>query len=175
MSLYSSSFVSKFPTGISVPTAARAANTRVSVLLWTAASEQPLRLPASRISTLYCVMSDSAAESVSSFVDGKKDAGFDGGSDAIKAGNGVEPVVDGGGGDGDDRNFGGNGGGDGGDEDPEETEFGPILKFEEVMREAEARGVKLPSDMLEAAKTLGIRKLFLFRYLDLQVVISLPC
>ncbi|OMO90276.1 hypothetical protein COLO4_19273 [Corchorus olitorius] len=40
--------------------------------------------------------------------------------------------------------------------------------FEEVMKEAEARGVKLPSDMMEAAKSNGLRKLFLLRYLDLQ-------
>ena len=63
---------------------------------------------------------------------------------------------------------GGGGGGDGGD-DKEEDEFGPILKFEEVMKETEARGVSLPSDMLEAAKSVGIRKLLLLRYLDLQV------
>ncbi|CAH2058871.1 unnamed protein product, partial [Thlaspi arvense] len=68
-------------------------------------------------------------------------------------------------------NNGGGGGGDGGEgdgEDYEEKEFGPILKFEEVMRETEARGATLPSDMLEAAKTFGIRKLLLLRYLDLQ-------
>ncbi|XWS52920.1 hypothetical protein CRYUN_Cryun11dG0114100 [Craigia yunnanensis] len=75
-----------------------------------------------------------------------------------------------------------NGGGDsfgggGGDEcdDEEEREFGPILKFEEVMKEAEARGVKLPSDMMEAAKITGIRKLFLLRYLDLQIVVDSCC
>ena len=67
---------------------------------------------------------------------------------------------------------GGGGGGDGGDDngdDKEEDEFGPILKFEEVMKETETRGVSLPSNMLEAAKSVGIRKLFLLRYLDLQV------
>ena len=66
----------------------------------------------------------------------------------------------------------GGGGGDGGDDngdDKEEDEFGPILKFEEVMKETEARGVSLPSDMLEAAKSVGIRKLLLLRYLDMQV------
>ena len=83
--------------------------------------------------------------------DGNVGDGFNGGD-----GNG-------GGGDGD-----GNGGDDG-EEDYEEKEFGPVLKFEEVMRETEARGAKLPSDMLEAAKTFGIRKLLLLRYLDLQV------
>ncbi|CAH8350795.1 unnamed protein product [Eruca vesicaria subsp. sativa] len=68
---------------------------------------------------------------------------------------------------------GGGGNGNGGEDDDgkeeyEEKEFGPILKFEEVMRETEARGATLPSDMLEAAKTFGIRKLLLLRYLDLQ-------
>ncbi|XP_010554927.1 PREDICTED: protein RETICULATA, chloroplastic [Tarenaya hassleriana] len=69
------------------------------------------------------------------------------------------------------NNGGGGGGGDGkgGDgEDYEEKEFGPVMKFEEVMRETEARGATLPSDMLEAAKTFGIRKILLLRYLDLQ-------
>lgn len=67
----------------------------------------------------------------------------------------------------------GGGGGGGGDEEEEgdfdENEFGPILKFEEVMREAEKRGATLPSDMLEAAETTGIRSLILSRYLGLQV------
>ncbi|EOA27159.1 hypothetical protein CARUB_v10023259mg [Capsella rubella] len=64
---------------------------------------------------------------------------------------------------------GGNGGeGNGDGEDYEEKEFGPLLKFEEVMKETEARGATLPSDMLEAAKTYGIRKVLLLRYLDLQ-------
>lgn len=71
---------------------------------------------------------------------------------------------DGGGGDG-----GAGGGGDGEGSDGDEKEFGPILKFEEVMKETEARGIDLPSDMLEAAKSTGIRKMFLLRYLDLQV------
>lgn len=62
---------------------------------------------------------------------------------------------------------GGGGGGDGGDSE-EEKEFGPIMKFEEVMKEIEARGVELPADMMEAAKSIGIRKMFLLRYLDLQ-------
>ncbi|GKV10059.1 hypothetical protein SLEP1_g21478 [Rubroshorea leprosula] len=69
-------------------------------------------------------------------------------------------------------NNGGRGGGDGsGDDegdDQDEKEFGPILKFEEVMKEIEARGASLPSDMLEAAKSVGIRKVLLLRYLDLQ-------
>lgn len=63
--------------------------------------------------------------------------------------------------------LGGSGGGDG--FDPEDEEFGPLLQFAEVMREIEARGAKLPSDMLEAAKSVGIRKVLLERYLDLQV------
>lgn len=42
------------------------------------------------------------------------------------------------------------------------------MKFEEVMKEIEARGVELPADMMEAAKSIGIRKMFLLRYLDLQ-------
>ncbi|MBA0633325.1 hypothetical protein Godav_001944 [Gossypium davidsonii] len=67
------------------------------------------------------------------------------------------------------RDNGGNGSfGGGGGEDEEGKEFGPMLKFEEVKKEAEARGVKLPSDMMDAAKSCGIRKLFLLRYLDLQ-------
>ncbi|XP_028553119.1 protein RETICULATA-RELATED 1, chloroplastic isoform X2 [Dendrobium catenatum] len=64
------------------------------------------------------------------------------------------------------------GGGGGGEEDDdnkeEEEEFGPVMKFEDVIREAEARGATLPSDMLDAAKSIGIRRLLLVRYLDLQ-------
>ncbi|GLT80798.1 hypothetical protein SLA2020_522180 [Shorea laevis] len=63
------------------------------------------------------------------------------------------------------------GGGGGGDEDEyEEREFGPLLKFEDVMKEAEAKGVSLPSDIVEAAKSTGIRELFLSHYLELQVI-----
>ncbi|KAF3322291.1 Protein RETICULATA-RELATED 1 [Carex littledalei] len=68
---------------------------------------------------------------------------------------------------------GGSGGGDegaGDGEDYEEIEFGPLMRFDEVIRETEARGVELPSDMLEAAKKEGIRKLLLFRYFDLQAL-----
>lgn len=69
---------------------------------------------------------------------------------------------------------GGGGGGDnreGGDEEGEEDddEFGPIMKFEDVMKETEARGASLPLDMLEAAKSGGLRELLLLRYLELQV------
>ncbi|RZC72949.1 hypothetical protein C5167_048429 [Papaver somniferum] len=67
---------------------------------------------------------------------------------------------------------GGNGGGGGGGENEEngrdEEEFGPIMKFEEVMKEAEKRGASLPADMLETAKTVGIREVLLLRYLELQ-------
>ncbi|KAF5940913.1 hypothetical protein HYC85_022080 [Camellia sinensis] len=79
------------------------------------------------------------------------------------------------GGGGDDNGNGkvlGGGGGGGGDneggDDKEEDEFGPIMKFEEVIKEAEARGVSLPVDMLEAAKSVGIQRVLLIRYLDLQ-------
>lgn len=63
---------------------------------------------------------------------------------------------------------GGGSSGDDGADEYEEKEFGPLLKFEEVIRETEARGATLPADMLEAAKTEGLRKLLLLRYLDLQ-------
>lgn len=67
------------------------------------------------------------------------------------------------------RGGGGGGGGDGDDgNDKEEEEFGPIMKFEEVMTETKARGVTLPPDMLEAAKSVGLRKVLLERFLDLQ-------
>ncbi|XP_058212891.1 protein RETICULATA, chloroplastic-like [Rhododendron vialii] len=70
--------------------------------------------------------------------------------------------------------LGGGGGGDdnseGGDDEEEEDddEFGPIMKFEDVMKETEARGASLPLDMLEAAKSGGLRELLLLRYLELQ-------
>ncbi|CAI9105528.1 OLC1v1004465C1 [Oldenlandia corymbosa var. corymbosa] len=90
-----------------------------------------------------------------------------------------EPLIDHGNGNGDDGGDGAssgggggsNGDGDGGGEgggDYEEKEFGPIMKFEDVMREAEKRGAVLPSDILEAAKTTGIRSLLLSRYLELE-------
>lgn len=89
----------------------------------------------------------------------------------------VRGSTDGDGGDGGGDSFGngGAGGGGGGDGDGEEAgdreeerEFGPILKFEEVMKETKARGVELPGDMLKAAETTGIRQLLLQRFLDLQ-------
>ncbi|XP_008227034.1 PREDICTED: protein RETICULATA-RELATED 1, chloroplastic [Prunus mume] len=88
-----------------------------------------------------------------------------------------EPRIDGsdggndGGDSGDSFGGGGRGGegeGDGGDKGGEGDEFGPLLKFDEVMKESEARGVKLPQDMVEAAKATGLREVFLQRYLDLQ-------
>ncbi|KAG6427619.1 hypothetical protein SASPL_111865 [Salvia splendens] len=82
-------------------------------------------------------------------------------------GGGGGGFIDGSGGNGK-FSGGGGGGGDDGADDYEEKEFGPILKFEEVIRETEARGASLPADMLEAAKTVGLRKLLLQRYLDLQ-------
>ncbi|XP_058109414.1 protein RETICULATA, chloroplastic-like [Magnolia sinica] len=88
------------------------------------------------------------------------DGGSSGDSFGGADGNGRYPPGGGGG--------GGGGGGDPEEDGREEEEFGPVLKFEEVIREAEARGVSLPSDMLEAAKTTGIRKVLLLRYLDLQ-------
>ncbi|KAL6195902.1 hypothetical protein ACLB2K_031519 [Fragaria x ananassa] len=70
------------------------------------------------------------------------------------------------GGDGD-SSSGGDGGG-GNEEDAEGEEFGPLLRFDEVLKETEACGVELPLDTLEAAKTTGLRKEFLLRYLALQ-------
>lgn len=73
--------------------------------------------------------------------------------------------------DGGNGDSGGNNGGDDGGDKAEEKEFGPLLKFDEVMKETERRGIAiaLPEDMLEAAKSVGVRKLFLLRYLHLQV------
>ncbi|CAO2813218.1 unnamed protein product [Amaranthus hypochondriacus] len=86
----------------------------------------------------------------------------------------TSPTFDNGGSDDGNGNFppennGGNGG-DGEEEgdDEEEKEFGAVMKFEDVMREAEKHGAVLPSDFLEAAKTSGIRELILMRYLELQ-------
>ncbi|XP_017237503.1 protein RETICULATA-RELATED 1, chloroplastic [Daucus carota subsp. sativus] len=90
----------------------------------------------------------------------------------------VPKTSDGSGGDGYTGGFptgGGGGNDDGGSEDggaehddEDKNEFGPIMKFEEVMKEAETRGATLPMDMLEAAKITGLRRLILTRYLDLQ-------
>ncbi|KAF3449061.1 hypothetical protein FNV43_RR09785 [Rhamnella rubrinervis] len=76
-------------------------------------------------------------------------------------GNGKPPNDEGGGG-------GRDGGGDENEGDKEEGEFGRVLSYGEVMKELEASGVSLPSDMLEAAKSVGIHELLLRRYLNLQ-------
>ncbi|KAH7514514.1 hypothetical protein FEM48_Zijuj11G0097400 [Ziziphus jujuba var. spinosa] len=83
-----------------------------------------------------------------------------GGGDGNGNGGYGKPPNGGGGG-------GGNGGGDENGNENEEDEYGPLLNYEEVMRETTARGASLPSDMLDAAKSVGIRKLLLLRYLDL--------
>ncbi|KAA3485821.1 protein RETICULATA-RELATED 1, chloroplastic-like [Gossypium australe] len=136
--------------------------------------ESRLKLTSSRFklscfSTLHCVRPpDSAGNTAENGEIGSESSVSDIGiSDQEKIGGGC-----GGGG----RDNGGNDSfGGGGGEDEEGKEFGPILKFEEVKKEAEARGVKLPSDMMNAAKSCGIRKLFLLRYLDLQVGIDSFC
>lgn len=53
-----------------------------------------------------------------------------------------------------------------------EREFGPIMKLGDVVRETEKFGASLPSDLLKAAKTIGIKKLLLMRYLELQATNS---
>ncbi|XP_074556702.1 protein RETICULATA-RELATED 1, chloroplastic-like isoform X1 [Curcuma longa] len=80
---------------------------------------------------------------------------------ALDHGNGA-------GGDDGRRTSGGGGGEEGDADDSEEKEFGPIMKFDEVIRETEARGSSLPPDMLEAAKLTGIRRVLLFRYFELE-------
>lgn len=72
------------------------------------------------------------------------------------------------GGGGDAGNGKGNGDDDGKAEDGDD-EFGPLLSFQEVMQETEARGITLPADMLEAAQNGGIQKLLLLRYFEMQV------
>ncbi|KAJ7539883.1 hypothetical protein O6H91_11G113400 [Diphasiastrum complanatum] len=80
--------------------------------------------------------------------------------------------IDTGGGGGGSSNYRGYGGSDdngkGGDADEEEEAYGPILNSEEVIREAKARGITLPVDLAEAARAVGIEKLLLFRYFQLQ-------
>lgn len=66
---------------------------------------------------------------------------------------------------------GGNGGGNGDgdkDENEGEDEFGPLLKYDEIVKEVEAKGISLPADMMEAAKSIGIQKVLLDRYLEMQ-------
>lgn len=89
--------------------------------------------------------------------DGVGDAG------AVESGNGSGNGKVGGG-----EGSGGGRGGGGGDEAEEEREFGVLLNWEQVARELEARGIVLPADMAEAAKTTGIRKLLLERFMELQ-------
>ncbi|PHT35088.1 hypothetical protein CQW23_26888 [Capsicum baccatum] len=69
---------------------------------------------------------------------------------------------------GDHGGGGGGGGGDDDNSDGDEEEFGAVVKYDEVVKEAEKLGVDLPNDMLEAAKTNGLRRLILTRYLDMQ-------
>ncbi|KAM0821160.1 hypothetical protein ACQ4PT_044480 [Festuca glaucescens] len=88
-------------------------------------------------------------------------------SDVVGSGGNGKFPPGGGGGDGD--NGTGGGGADGDNEG--DDEFGPILSFEQVVQEVEKRGVSfpsLPADMIEAAKNVGIQKLLLLRYLDMQ-------
>ncbi|XP_041995320.1 protein RETICULATA-RELATED 1, chloroplastic-like isoform X2 [Salvia splendens] len=112
-------------------------------------SNQPsLRIAAENPFRIQCAGPDTATEKTSrpeDFEEPKLDDGGDGDG--------------GGGGEGDD----GGGGGEGEDRGGED-EFGPIVNYEEVLMEAESRGVVLPADLIEAAKTEGL----LTRYLDLQ-------
>ncbi|KAF6156640.1 hypothetical protein GIB67_017776 [Kingdonia uniflora] len=85
---------------------------------------------------------------------------------------GTDNVGGGSNGDGKFPSGGGGGRGEDDDDDDEENEFEPLLKFEEVMKMIGARGASLPYDMLEAAKTVGIREVLLLRYLDSQVKIK---
>ncbi|MCL7041159.1 hypothetical protein MKW94_014396 [Papaver nudicaule] len=87
---------------------------------------------------------------------------------AVDNGNGSAGNGKAGGGGGGGNGCGGGGGGENEENGREEKEFGPIMKFEEVIKEAEKRGASLPADMLEAAKTVGIREVLLLRYLNLQ-------
>ncbi|XP_059659318.1 protein RETICULATA-RELATED 1, chloroplastic [Cornus florida] len=107
-----------------------------------------------RLAKTFMVLEGSEVESVTKTDDGTGGGGGGGGNRRFSSGGG-----DGGGSDG---------GGDSGERDNDEEEFGPIMKFEEVIREMEMQGASLPSDMLEAAKSTGIRRLILARYLDLQ-------
>ncbi|XP_057956292.1 protein RETICULATA-RELATED 1, chloroplastic [Malania oleifera] len=117
----------------------------------------------SRLDSAANAVTISEGEEPRAFADGsvpKADNGNGGGGRGGGDGKGKFPP--GGGGEG------GWGSGDDGEGGTEEEEFGPIVKLEEVMRETETRGAKLPLDMLEAAKSTGIRKLLLLRYLDSQ-------
>lgn len=125
----------------------------------------PLKNQAIRLSSAIGSSSESVTNAIAEFEEGQN-SNFE---DEVR-------VLDNGGNDGDDgndngNNNGGGGGGDGGDGEEsggDEKEFGPLLKLAEVMKETESRGIELPKDMLEAAKTTGIRQVFLERYLELQ-------
>ncbi|XP_059431286.1 protein RETICULATA-RELATED 1, chloroplastic [Corylus avellana] len=108
---------------------------------------------------LRCAGQESAAKAITGSEEGQNGGLREEVRDFIGGGGGGESGGD---------SFGNGGGSGGGGDEEEEREFGPILKFEEVMKETEARGVELPLDMMEAAKTTGIRQLLLERYLDLQ-------
>ncbi|XP_057805340.1 protein RETICULATA-RELATED 1, chloroplastic-like [Salvia miltiorrhiza] len=122
------------------------------------ANFSPSNQPSLRIDTenpfqIQCAAPDAATEKVSlpeDFEEPKLDDGGDG-----DGGNGRFPL-------------GGGGSGGEGDDGGGEDEFGPIVKYDEVLFEAESRGAVLPADMIEAAKSTGLRRLFLTRYLDLQ-------
>ncbi|XP_012461869.1 protein RETICULATA-RELATED 1, chloroplastic [Gossypium raimondii] len=129
--------------------------------------ESRLKLTSSRFklsgfSTLHCVRPPDYAGNTT------ENDEIDSESNVSDIGIGDQEKIGGGCGGGGRDNGGNDSFGGGGGEDEEGKEFGPMLKFEEVKKEAEARGVKLPSDMMDAAKSCGIRKLFLLRYLDLQ-------
>ncbi|KAL8496455.1 hypothetical protein ACS0TY_020245 [Phlomoides rotata] len=82
-----------------------------------------------------------------------------------------EPKVDNngdGGGDGGDWRLPNGGGGGGEGDEGDGDELGPVMKYDDVLAEAERRGAVLPADMLQAAKSTGIPRLILDRYLDLQ-------
>ncbi|KAL7169823.1 hypothetical protein ACSBR2_034791 [Camellia fascicularis] len=132
-----------------------------------------------RLVVVNALNSDSEPQSgvVETIFSKESDGGGSVGKDVgVLEANYVPETSCGGGGDdnGNGKFLGGGGGGGGGcgdnegDDDKEEDEFGPIMKFEEVIKEAEARGVSLPVDMLEAAKSVGIQRVLLIRYLDLQ-------
>ncbi|KAJ3704559.1 hypothetical protein LUZ61_008264 [Rhynchospora tenuis] len=57
---------------------------------------------------------------------------------------------------------------DDGINDNVDDELGPLLSFEEVIQESDARGVTLPPDMLHAAQNGGIQKFLLLRFFELQ-------
>ncbi|GLU19254.1 hypothetical protein SLE2022_355150 [Rubroshorea leprosula] len=165
--------LSSYPNAGSCPM-----ETRTFVSVGSCNKESPLRLSVSvsafsNRSTirLRCIKPDSEGKTVSGSTEaGDGDFGVE--AKILDIGAGDQPRIGGGGGEnggGDDGSGGGGGEGGGDDENEyEEKEFGPLLKFEEVMKEAEGRGVTLPADMMEAAKSTGIRELFLSRYLELQ-------